>query len=73
MNSEAAREAPAPLPDLPHARLAAYYFAYFAVIGGYTPYFSVFLHDRGMAPSAIGLTMSLWYAARHGGQGHSRW
>ncbi len=64
MNSEAAREAPAPLPDLPHARLAAYYFAYFAVIGGYTPYFSVFLHDRGMAPSAIGLTMSLWYATR---------
>ncbi len=53
-----------PEPRLPHARLAAYYFAYFAVIGGYTPYFSVFLHSRGIDARGIGLILGLWYATR---------
>ncbi len=51
-------------PRLPYARLAAYYFAYFAIIGGYTPYFSVYLHQRGLDARAIGLLLSLWYATR---------
>ena len=49
---------------LPYARLAAFYFAYFAVIGGYTPYFSVFLHGRGIDARSIGLILSLWYGTR---------
>lgn len=53
-----------PEAELPRARLAAYYFAYFAIIGGYTPYFSVFLHRRGLDASTIGLMLSLWYATR---------
>ena len=63
----------APGHVLPYARLAAYYFAYFAIIGGYTPYFSVFLHSRGMQASAIGLMLSLWYATRIVGPGVWSW
>lgn len=54
----------APETTLPRSRLAAYYFAYFAIIGGYTPYFSVFLHRRGLDARTISLVMGLWYATR---------
>lgn len=45
-------------------RLSSFYFMYYAVLGGFTPYWSLFLKDRGQDAAAIGVLMSLWYATR---------
>ncbi len=49
---------------VPVSRLAGFYFAYYAALGAYTPYFSVYLHARGLDAVAISTVMSLWYATR---------
>lgn len=45
-------------------RLSSFYFMYYAVLGGFTPYWSLFLKDLGQDAAAIGVLMSLWYATR---------
>ena len=51
----------APVPML---RLASFYFAYYAVLGAFTPYWSLYLQSQGMGVAAISVLMSLWYATR---------
>ena len=52
---------PAPIP---FARLSGFYLAYYAALGAFTPYWSLFLKARGMDVAMISLLMSLWYATR---------
>ena len=51
----------APVPML---RLASFYFAYYAALGAFTPYWSLYLQSQGMGMAAISVLMSLWYATR---------
>lgn len=53
--------APHPVPML---RLASFYFAYYAALGAFTPYWSLYLQSQGMGVAAISVLMSLWYATR---------
>lgn len=53
--------APHPVPML---RLASFYFAYYAALGAFTPYWSLYLQSQGMGMAAISVLMSLWYATR---------
>lgn len=50
--------------SIPAFRLASFYFAYYAALGAFTPYWSLFLKARGQDVAAIGLLMSLFYATR---------
>jgi PPP family 3-phenylpropionic acid transporter len=52
------------MQDVPYLRLSAFYFAYYAGIGAFTPYWSLFLKSRGIEPALIGVLMALWYATR---------
>jgi PPP family 3-phenylpropionic acid transporter len=52
------------MQDLPYLRLSAFYLAYYAALGAFTPYWSLFLSARGIEPALIGVLMSLWYATR---------
>lgn len=45
-------------------RLASFYFAYYAALGAFTPYWSLYLQSQGMGIAAISVLMSLWYATR---------
>ena len=45
-------------------RLASFYLAYYAVLGAFTPYWSLYLQSRGLTVAAISVLMSLWYATR---------
>ena len=49
---------------LPALRLSSFYFAYYAALGAFTPYWSLYLQSRGMDVAAISVLMSLWYATR---------
>ena len=49
---------------IPAARLSSFYFAYYAILGAFTPYWSLYLKSRGMDVAAISVLMSLWYATR---------
>ncbi len=49
---------------VPVARLSSFYLAYYAALGAFTPYWSLFLASRGMSVTAISVMMSLWYATR---------
>ncbi|QIL21745.1 MFS transporter [Thermomonas sp. HDW16] len=49
---------------VPMLRLASFYFAYYAVLGAFTPYWSLYLQSQGMGIAAISVLMSLWYATR---------
>jgi len=40
-------------------RLSAFYFALYAAYAGYAPYFSLLLHERGLAPKSIGIIIAL--------------
>ena len=51
-------------PVIPSARLSSFYFAYYAALGAFTPYWSLYLKSRGMDVAAISVLMSLWYATR---------
>lgn len=43
---------------VPYWRLSGYYFFYFAFIGGFSPYFSLFLQARGFSPWHIAVLLS---------------
>lgn len=49
---------------IPFARLSGFYFMYYAALGAFTPYWSLYLESRGMGVAAISILMSLWYATR---------
>jgi PPP family 3-phenylpropionic acid transporter len=49
---------------LPHLRLGGIYFAYFAFIGAFAPYFSLYLQSIGQAAWQIGLLLSLMQLMR---------
>jgi len=49
---------------LPFVRLSGFYFAYYAALGAFTPYWGLYLKARGMDVAAISVLMSLWYATR---------
>lgn len=49
---------------LPRGRLAAYYFSYFAFIGAFSPYFSLYLQSLSFSAWDIGLLMSLLQVMR---------
>jgi len=49
---------------VPVARLSSFYLFYYAALGAFTPYWSLFLASRGMSITAISVMMSLWYATR---------
>lgn len=48
----------------PVVRLSSFYFAYYAALGAFTPYWAMHLQSRGMGITAISVMMSLWYATR---------
>jgi PPP family 3-phenylpropionic acid transporter len=52
------------LEPVPARRLASFYLAYYAALGAFTPYWSLFLKARGQDVAAISVLMSLWYATR---------
>ena len=54
----------APGEPVPMLRLSSFYFAYYAALGAFTPYWGLFLQSRGMKVGAISVLMSLWYATR---------
>ena len=43
----------------PHTRLAAFYFAYFGYLGAFTPYFSLYLKEIGLAATQIAIVVAL--------------
>lgn len=47
------------MQDLPYWRLAGAYFFYFAYLGAFAPYFSLYLNSLGIAAAGIGIIMSL--------------
>jgi PPP family 3-phenylpropionic acid transporter len=49
---------------IPARRLASFYLAYYAALGAFSPYWSLFLKARGQDVAAISLLMSLWYGTR---------
>ena len=49
---------------VPVARLSSFYLFYYAALGAFTPYWSLFLTARGMSVTAISVMMGLWYATR---------
>ena len=49
---------------MPYARLSAFYLAYYAALGAFTPYWSLFLLAKGLPVATISVLMSLWYATR---------
>jgi PPP family 3-phenylpropionic acid transporter len=49
---------------VPVFRLGAFYFAYFAFIGGFAPYFSLYLQSLGMSAVEIGMLLSLMQLMR---------
>ena len=51
-------------PRASHARLAAFYFAYFAYVGAFTPYFSLYLAARGFGPAEIAAVLAAPQLAR---------
>lgn len=54
-----------PAPQrVPAVRLSSFYFAYYAALGAFTPYWSLYLAARGHDAAAISILMSLWYATR---------
>jgi len=52
------------MPTVPATRLAAFYFAYYAALGAFSPYWSLYLKARGQDVAAISVLMSLWYGTR---------
>jgi len=47
-----------------HWRLSAWYFCYFAFVGAFAPYFTLYLQSLGLSAAAIGALMSLMLAMR---------
>jgi PPP family 3-phenylpropionic acid transporter len=57
------RTVPAVVP-VPYRRLAGIYFAYFAFVGAFAPYFGLYLQSIGQAAWQIGLLLSLMQLTR---------
>jgi len=53
-----------PAAPVPAFRLSSFYFAYYAALGAFNPYWGLFLKARGMDVATISVLMSLWYATR---------
>lgn len=51
-------------PALPYWRLSFFYFAYFAVLGGFMPYWSLYLQSWQFGPVAIGQLMAIGMLTR---------
>lgn len=49
---------------IPAARLSSFYFAYYAALGAFSPYWSLYLYRRGQDAAAISILMALWYGTR---------
>ena len=49
---------------VPMLRLSSFYFAYYAALGAFAPYWSLYLKGRGQDVASISILMSLWYATR---------
>jgi len=49
---------------VPALRLSGFYFAYYAALGAFTPYWALYLKGLGQDVAAISILMSLWYATR---------
>lgn len=47
------------MKDFPYWRIAGAYFFYFAYLGAFAPYFSLYLSSLGIAAAGIGVVMSL--------------
>jgi PPP family 3-phenylpropionic acid transporter len=47
------------MPALPYRRLAGFYFFYFAYLGAFAPFFSLYLDAAGMSALEIGVLMAL--------------
>lgn len=52
------------MADLPRRRLAGFYFFYFAYLGAFAPFFSIYLNAVGLTPVEIGSVMALPAVAR---------
>jgi PPP family 3-phenylpropionic acid transporter len=52
------------MPAIPYWRLAGFYFFYFAYLGAFAPYFSLYLAAAGLDAVQIGVLMSLPQVAR---------
>ena len=44
---------------IPYWRLSGYYFFYFAFVGAFSPYFSLYLQSIGRSAAQIAVLMSL--------------
>ena len=51
-------------PGTPYWRLAAFYFFFFAVVGGLAPYWGAYLRSLGFSASAIGELIAVLYATK---------
>ena len=49
---------------IPYWRLSSFYFAYFAFVGAFTPFWSLYLKDLTFSPFQIAVLMSLFQIAR---------
>ena len=47
------------MPALPYRRLAGFYFFYFAYLGAFAPFFTLYLDSVGMSAVEIGVLMSM--------------
>ena len=47
------------MSTVPHRRLGAFYFFYFAYLGTFAPFFSLYLDGAGLTPFHIGIVMAL--------------
>lgn len=52
------------MQGLPYRRLAGFYFFYFAYLGAFAPFFSIYLEAVGLSPVEIGTVMALPAVAR---------
>lgn len=52
------------MSGLPYRRLAGFYFFYFAYLGAFAPFFSIYLEAVGLSPVEIGTVMALPAVAR---------
>ena len=51
-------------PDIPYWRLSAVYFFYFALLGAWLPYWSLFLQEQGFDAAAIGYLSAILMATK---------
>lgn len=52
------------MSGMPYWRLSAYYFFYFAFVGAFSPYFTLYLQSISLSPTDIAILMSLMQVMR---------